>query len=247
MSRDTFERELDTFENSDIRELAEMMIDNIPEYFFTVPASSTGKYHPSYALGDGGLYRHTCALLRLMNHMFTIEQTQNQFTSRERDLLRLSGIMHDTRKSGEADNKSKYTVFNHPLLASDAIRKFKGAVETVSDEEIEIMSKACESHMGEFNTDRKSGATLPKPHNKYEKLLHLCDYLASRKDIDVSFEEYVKPVVVIPNIEEYVISFGKKHNGEKILDVLKTDKSYLDWCKENIYKEPLQSILKEIL
>ena len=87
----------------------------IPDYFFDVGASSTGKYHPQYALGDLGLARHTVALCRFMNHMFAIEQTQNKFNSRERDLLRLAGIMHDSRKSGEADSKSKFTVFNHPL------------------------------------------------------------------------------------------------------------------------------------
>ena len=30
------------------------VIKLLPDYFFVVPASSTGKYHPDYALGDGG-------------------------------------------------------------------------------------------------------------------------------------------------------------------------------------------------
>ena len=92
-----FNSVVDTFENADIKELVIKMIDDIPNYFFDVGASSTGKYHPRYALGDLGLARHTVALCRFMNHMFAIEQTQNKFNSRERDLLRLAGIMHDSR------------------------------------------------------------------------------------------------------------------------------------------------------
>lgn len=50
-----------TIENKDIREFAKQCIETIPDYFWEVGASSTGKYHPQYALGELGLARHTCA------------------------------------------------------------------------------------------------------------------------------------------------------------------------------------------
>ena len=49
---------LNTFENDDIKDFAIVLLDNLPEYIWHVGASSTGKYHPAYSLGEGGLMRH---------------------------------------------------------------------------------------------------------------------------------------------------------------------------------------------
>ena len=64
---------LETFENDDIKNFAKECIDTIPTYFYDVGASSTGKYHPQYALGDLGLARHTCALVRFLNHILSFQ------------------------------------------------------------------------------------------------------------------------------------------------------------------------------
>jgi hypothetical protein len=95
-----FDTILETFENEDIKKFAEECLDSVAPYFYIVPASSTGKYHPKYSLGDGGLARHTIALVRIMNYLFALDCIKEQFNARERDLLRIAGMMHDTRKSG---------------------------------------------------------------------------------------------------------------------------------------------------
>jgi len=239
---------LETFENEEIKDLAVKMIDDIPDYFYDIGASSTGKYHAAYCLGNLGLARHTVALVRFMNHMFAIEQTKNEFGSRERDLLRLSGIMHDSRKSGEEGNKSKFTVFDHPLLSANAIRRFKG-INNVKDEEIELMARCCESHMGEFNTSKRSKVILPKPQDKYEKFVHMCDYLASRKDIEVLFDDFKSTPVEKPDINTYKLGFGK-HKGKLITEIAKDHKDYLVWMKEDekfVLQEPLKSFVNELL
>ena len=61
-----FDSILNTIESEDIRKFAKRCIGTIPDYFWNVGASSTGKYHPQYALGDLGLARHTCALVRFL-------------------------------------------------------------------------------------------------------------------------------------------------------------------------------------
>lgn len=58
---------LNTFENEDIKEFAIVLLDNLPEYIWHVGASSTGKYHPSYCLGELGLMRHQIAVVRFLN------------------------------------------------------------------------------------------------------------------------------------------------------------------------------------
>lgn len=233
---------LETFENEDIKNFAVECIGTIPDYFWDVGASSTGKHHPQYALGELGLARHTCALVRILNHILNVKCFGERFSSRERDLMRIAGIMHDTRKSGDDSDytKSKYTKFNHPILAANEVRSLIGFI---SEEEMELIATTIESHMGEWNTDRKSSVVLPLPANKYQKILHLADYLASRKDIEILFDEYVAPK--IPDINEYVLSFGK-HKGEKLIDVAESDPSYIEWAKENMTREPVKSLLAKM-
>lgn len=48
-----FESEYIYIKNEKYRENLKIMVNLLPDYFFNVPASSTGKYHPSFSLGDG--------------------------------------------------------------------------------------------------------------------------------------------------------------------------------------------------
>lgn len=239
-----FDSILDTIVSEDIRKFAERCIETIPDYFWDVGASSTGKYHPQYALGNLGLARHTCALVRFMNYIFEVDCVSENFTQREKDLMRVAGIMHDSRKSGNDDDfvKNKYTKFEHPLLAANVIRSLKD--NELSDDEIEIIATAIESHMGQWNTNKRSSIILPLPINKYQKILHLADYLASRKDIEVLFDGY-ETFNTTPSLDTYILTFGK-HNGEKLTDVAHTDPSYILWAKENITREPLRTLLTKI-
>lgn len=235
---------LDTIESEDIRKFAERCIQTIPDYFWDVGASSTGRYHPQYALGDLGLARHTCALVRFLNHIFAVKCFGENFTQREKDLMRVAGMMHDSRKSGSNEDfqKNKYTKFNHPLLAGDVIRNLRG--HELADDEVEMIATTIESHMGEWNTDKRSSTVLPLPTNKFQKILHLADYLASRKDIEVLFNGY-ETSNTTPLLDTYILTFGK-HSGEKLTDVVHTDPSYISWAKENITREPLRTLLTKI-
>ena len=60
-----FEDEIKLLKIKKVRDACTTMIELLPDYFFEVPASSTGKYHPDYALGEGGLLRHSKAAARI--------------------------------------------------------------------------------------------------------------------------------------------------------------------------------------
>lgn len=238
-----FESLLDTFENEDIKKFTESCIDAIPSYFWEVGASSTGKYHPAYALGKLGLARHTCALVRFLNHMLSIDCIKNDFSSRERDLMRVAGIMHDSMKSGTDEDyaRSKYTKFEHPILAANNIRKMTG----IPGDEIELIATTIESHMGQWATDKRSKTVLPTPQNKYQKLVHLADYLASRKDIEVLFDDEFQKKEEIPDIDTYIIPFGK-YKGKTLPEIKETDPGYISWAKENMTREPVKTLLAQV-
>lgn len=54
-----FSKEIGDITDGALRKLATEIIACADDYFFTIPASSTGKNHPPFALGEGGLVRHT--------------------------------------------------------------------------------------------------------------------------------------------------------------------------------------------
>ena len=98
----------------------------------------------------------------------------------------LCGILvHDGLKHGLVE--SKYTVFEHPILMADFIRENKDKL-TWNDNQINFIASIIETHMGEWTVDYKGNEVLKKPSNKYQKFVHMCDFLASRKFLDIKFE-----------------------------------------------------------
>lgn len=233
---------LDTFENDDIKDFAIVLLENLPEYIWHVGASSTGKYHPAYSLGEGGLMRHQIAVVRFLNFFLELEQYGTGMTSRERDLMRTAALIHDGMKSGSQDdyNKSKYTKFNHPILMADVIRSTDG----LDVSEREFIAHCIESHMGQWCSDKKTGVELPKPKDEYQKLVHLADYLASRKTLTMDFENIEAPRVE-SKPEDYVLTFGK-HKGEKLIDLCRSGDDYVTWMEENIGRRDVQDAIKAV-
>ena len=234
---------LDTFENEDIKEFAIVLLDDMPEYIWHVGASSTGKYHPAYSLGEAGLMRHQIAVVRFLNFFLELEQYGSKLTSRERDLIRLSGLTHDGRKSGSQEDyeKSKYTRFNHPILMADVVRGFDG--QYLNHEEIELVADTISKHMGQWNTDKKSSIELPKPNNKFARMVHVADYLASRKCLTMDFEGYDMAQERVEFDENYTLTFGK-YSGKRLIDVYNSAPDYVAWCEENLHKPDLQKMIK---
>ncbi|MBQ3543409.1 MAG: HD domain-containing protein [Lachnospiraceae bacterium] len=186
-----FEKELSWITNSNIREFAEVAISRLPDYFFTVAASSTGKYHPAYALGNGGLVRHTKAAVKIANELLGIE-TFGKYSSEEKDLIITALILHDGWKHGE--NYSKYTVAEHPVVAADFVKKVNKDEKILANEQAERLAELIISHMGQWNTDRYKNEIMPKPNKSIQHFVHLCDYLASRKYLIFDFgDEFYLP------------------------------------------------------
>ena len=94
MKRDVFKKELSYIVDEDIRESLAIMIDKIPDYFFTIQAASTGKYHPAFAQGEGGLVRHTKTAVRMAYELYNIYK----FPQRTKDLIIFALVLHDSVK-----------------------------------------------------------------------------------------------------------------------------------------------------
>ena len=62
------------------------------------------------------------------------------------------------------------------------------SVLELTKEEIEYAASAIESHMGEWNKSDYSDVVLALPTSDAQKLVHLCDFLSSKKILDVKFD-----------------------------------------------------------
>ena len=237
---------LATIVNEDIREFAKILINGLPDYIWHVGASSTGKYHPAYSLGEGGLMRHQIAVVRFLNFFFELEQYNSQFTSREMDLMRVAGLVHDGRKSGDQSDyeRSKFTKFDHPIQMANVVRCFDG--QYLNHDELEFIAHCIESHMGQWNTDRKSSVVLEKPKDGYQFFVHLADYLASRKDLTMAFDGCEQPKVELPDINTYTLNFGR-HTGKTIPEIAAKDMGWLTWAKDNLNREPERTLIHNYL
>lgn len=180
-----FRKELSYIRNVKILDNGKKLVELLPDYFYEVPASSTGKYHPSFAQGEGGLLRHTKAAVRLAYELLINECIGNVFNDDEKDLIILALMLHDGCKSGLV--KTQYTVANHPMIVAKLIRDNKDKL-SFNDDELNLLCSMIETHMGEFNKDYKGNVLMPLPHNKYQKFVHMCDYLASKKFLDIKFD-----------------------------------------------------------
>lgn len=181
-----FEIELEYIKNEKYKENAKKLLELVPDYFFEVPAASTGKYHPSFAQGFGGLVRHTKVAIRIAKDILDIEYMDNGFTKDEKDLILIALLFHDSHKLGKT--KEKYTRFDHPLLAANFIKENQEKT-TFGGKEIELITTTIASHMGQWNQSNYEDTILPKPKNKYEFFVHMCDYLSSKKYLDIKFDE----------------------------------------------------------
>lgn len=245
-----FEGLLNKFETDEIRNYCTDMIKEIPDYIFTIPSSTSFKYHNKTQCQPHGQIFHILMFAEVMNYVLGLEYVKEKTNERQRDCLRCTPIFHDAIKCGL--NGSQYTVHEHPMLAGEWVRN------TSVEHDVDAGTKAyiarlCESHSGEWTSTKRSKTVLPKPENDEQFFVHMCDYLASRSNLDMIYSDDVVsalggvdiPKKELPDIDSYVITFGK-YSGKTLPQIKEIDPGYISWAKENMSREPIRSLLAQL-
>lgn len=181
-----FSKELEYLCDEKLKKVTIELLKILPDYWYTVPASSTGKYHPSYAIGEGGLLRHSKAAMRIGYELLNDSTIGDKYTSHEKDLMLMSLLVHDGLKSG--NQKERYTRFDHPILMANYVMENAEKIG-LSEGDAVFCADVIKTHMGPWTTDFNGNEVLEKPKTKYQNFVHMCDYLASRKCLIVPFDE----------------------------------------------------------
>ena len=171
-----FEPFINMLSNERLKEYVRSALDEIPSYFWEIPASSSGKYHPYHDLGIGGTVRHTVMVIQCaLDFARMEEEVSNPIYL---DALIVSCMFHDSFKNGLEN--SGHTESIHPILASEFVANHFCSYDLSFAVSV---GKAILSHMGRWNTDKDGIKILPVPVSKLEKAVHKADYIASRKYI----------------------------------------------------------------
>jgi len=169
---------VEIIKNKEVKDFVLDFLDKkVPDYFARVAASATGKYHPEYALGYGGLIRHSLAVTAVAASIVNLEYLQ--FNRMDKDLIIAACILHDSFKQGLTESGN--TIRTHPNVAAREIAKH--GKETGHEHIANIIAALVLAHMGEWGNQ--------KPGNKGQFIVHLADFIASRKFIDIDWNDLV--------------------------------------------------------
>lgn len=167
--------EVAQIDDDDIRNFVKMTLDNVDPIHRIKPASSTGKYHPKYAAGEGGLIRHIKVVVR--NVIELIRATPA--VESEKDELIAAAIIHDMWKYPEGRDH-EFTAFDHPALGG----------QWCKDHGFETIGRLVAAHQGIWTTSRQMpGFENEQPRKFDEWVLHFADLMASRAYLACDFDE----------------------------------------------------------
>lgn len=174
-----FEKELEKVGNLENRSATVAFLETVvPEYFWYVPASSTGKYHPDFAQGDGGLIRHTKAAVCVAEELLKLDD----FVFASPDIVYAAIIIHDCFKYGR--EKNRYTRKDHgEICATEWIRFIEEENIQVDPDFAKGVFQCVLWHMGQWS-DRDTFERYHCPDEIFRdelKVVELSDYISSRK------------------------------------------------------------------
>ena len=178
-----FERELDLIVDEELRiAVKSYLLERVPDHFWEDGASSSGKYHPQFSQGVGGLVRHTKAVVMFAEELLRMS-SYAYMRAEYKDYVIAACIIHDTMKYGLGEyDKSEYK--NHARNAAYAFQMFARECDYVVSE---LLLNAVAAHMGQWSTNPED-----KPFTNIDRCVHMADYMASRSFIDIPSitEEY---------------------------------------------------------
>lgn len=139
----------------------------VPDYFWKVPATSSGRYHNPFSRRKHGLWIHVKMVFTAFERFQRSYVEQGRITEYEADLCRAGILLHDMLKYGHKYEDGDGTVTNHDKLGGHWLRHNTGLPNEVA--------RMVERHNGPWYDG-------PEPENDMEDLVHLSDMAASTKN-----------------------------------------------------------------
>lgn len=174
---DFFETEIQMIESIELQDFVRFFFnERVGAWFWSSGASASGKFHPEFTKGEGGLVRHTKSVARMCEELLRLN-TYAYMKDEYKDFARVACLLHDTRKYGAGNEMDKNCYKEHgALAANDVAIAYK---EFFNKECPEYLLSAIRSHMGQWVTNKED-----RPFTNIDRLVHMSDYIMSRPMLD---------------------------------------------------------------
>ena len=173
--------EINLIGRPDIKAFVKFALESAPDYFWTVPASTSGKYHPEECRKPGGLVYHTRMVVYFVQGLMISMECEAW-----RDELIAAAILHDVYKNGDGTTKYGANWSAHGVNLAGHLRKQArwGAMSgehggTISPAVAKILDLTAR-HM------QKWGGNAPRPASMEDWCLAIADYISSRKCVKLT-------------------------------------------------------------
>lgn len=175
-----FQNVLDNINDEAVRNFTIACLKDAPEYLETIPASTSGKYHPAKANEKGGLVWHVQRAC-YFGWLF-IQGYQWDGDDLKGDIVLSALLLHDIGKKQSYKN-DYFGYLDHPKTAAQMIEKRK---DMLPAKVFDLIQGCVKHHMGVYGN--KYWKKDIKKYNILELVVHNADLMASRKDIQVNGE-----------------------------------------------------------
>ncbi len=162
--------------SQDIRNFVNACLKDVPDEFETIPASTSGKYHPVEATAEGGLLWHVRRACWFGYKLITACKWEKDDI--RGDIVLAALILHDISK--KKDYAKYWDYVNHPQTAAGFVARHKNLVP---DKVFKLIQGCILHHMGPFG-----GKFFKKPMDKYnilEMIVYMADYMSASKDLKI--------------------------------------------------------------
>ena len=179
-----FKRELDLIMDEDLRMAVKCFFDErVPKYFWEIGASSSGKFHPQFSQGEGGLVRHVKAVVMFAEELLRMS-SYAYLPDAYKDYIICACLIHDCAKYGMSNEMDKNAYKEHAPNGAKMFDAFM--VEAYGVHAPEKLLDAVRTHMGQWSEKED------KPFTPIDRCVHMADYMASRSFLDIPtiWEEY---------------------------------------------------------
>jgi hypothetical protein len=164
--------EVESIQDETLREMVVQVVRDMPDYFWTAPASS--KHHPPEHRQRHGLWLHTKRVCTAFERIAQSMVKQGHLSWEEIDYGRAACILHDMFKYGMPPTSVDGTVNDHDRIAA-----------TWLDDHTQLPDEvigAVEAHNGPWYVGKA-------PFSHLEQMVHVADMQASDENVRIAVED----------------------------------------------------------
>ena len=180
---DPLANEINLIKRPDIRQFVQFALEAAPAYFWTVPASTSGKYHPTKCRQPGGLVHHTRMVVYFVSSLMISMECEHWH-----DELIAAAILHDAYKNGDSLSVRSGNWSAHGANLRGLLQRQGWWAGYGHEQYVNKILDLTARHM------QKWGGSAPRPASMEDWCLAISDYVASRKLVNIDqFDESKVP------------------------------------------------------